>query len=116
MKYMLMTFGDQSMLNGRSAEWISTMIDFMKRIDVELAEAGELVFQQGLADPSTAKSIRAGGDPPATSGPVAAPSQSLAGFWIVDVANEARAVEIAARISEAADAPIEVRMAMDAPQ
>jgi hypothetical protein len=113
---MLMTFGDRSMLSGRSPEWISAMIGFMKRIDVELAEAGELVFQQGLDDPSTAKSVRATDGPQTTDGPVAAPSQSLAGFWIVDVADEARAVEIAARISQAADAPIEVRMAMDAPE
>jgi hypothetical protein len=37
---------------------------------------------------------------------------------VVDVENEeneARAVEIAARISQAADAPIEVRQCMDAP-
>jgi hypothetical protein len=37
------------------------------------------------------------------------------GFWVVDVEDEARAVEIAARISRAADAPIEVRQCMDAP-
>ena len=33
----------------------------------------------------------------------------------MDVEDEARAVEIAARISRAADAPIEVRQCMDAP-
>jgi hypothetical protein len=40
---------------------------------------------------------------------------SLAGFWVVDVKDEARAIEIAAQISGAADAAIEVRQCMDAP-
>ena len=116
MKYMLMTFGDQSGLEGKPPDWIKGMIEFMIGIDVELNASGELVFQQGLADPSQAKTVRAaGGTRTAAEGPVAGPAQSLAGFWIVDVADEARALEIAGRISEAADAPIEVRACMDAP-
>src|SRR5215212_8739606 len=92
------------------------MIEFMHRIDVELIESGELVFQQGLADPSQARTVKVQqGVPVATDGPFAESRESLVGFWVVDVENEARAVEIAARISQAADAPIEVRQCMDAP-
>src|ERR671918_375920 len=110
-KYMLMTFGDRSGLVGRSPEWITGMIEFMRSIDVELSDSGELVFQQGLANAPEAKTVRLnGGSPKVTDGPVA-----LAGFWIVDVADEARAIAIAGRISEAAEAPIEVRACMDAP-
>jgi hypothetical protein len=110
MKYMIMTFGDRSGLEGRSPEWIKGMIEFMQRIDVELTESGELVFQQGLADAPQAKTVRVReGAPVAIDGPVAEPSESLAGFWVVDVESEARAIEIATRISEAADAAIEVR-------
>jgi hypothetical protein len=58
MKYMIMTFGDTSGLEGKSPEWIKEMIEFMQRIDVELTESGELVFQQGLADPSRARTVR----------------------------------------------------------
>jgi hypothetical protein len=116
MKYMIMTFGDQSGLEGRSPEWIKGMIEFMQRIDVELTESGELVFQQGLADPPQAKTVTAQeGAPVATDGPVVESSESLAGFWIVDVESEARAIEIASRISEAADAAMEVRQCLDAP-
>ena len=76
----------------------------------------ELVFQQGLADPSQARTVRVQqGVPVATDGPFAESRESLVGFWVVDVENEARAVEIAARISRAADAAIEVRQCMDAP-
>jgi hypothetical protein len=116
MKYMIMTFGDRSGLEGRSAEWIKGMIEFMHRIDIELTESGELVFQQGLADAPQAKTVTVRqGAPVATDGPVGVPNESLAGFWIVDVDSEARAIEIATRISEAADAAIEVRQCLDAP-
>ena len=116
MKYMIMTFGDTSALKGKSPEWIKEMIEFMHRIDVELTESGELVFQQGLADPSQASTVRVQqGIPVATDGPFGESRDSLAGFWVVDVEDEARAVEIAARISQAADGPIEVRPCMDAP-
>jgi hypothetical protein len=116
MKYMIMTFGDQSGLEGKSPEWIKGMIEFMQRIDVELTETGELVFQQGLADAPQAKTVTVrDGAPVALEGPFAGPSESLAGFWIVDVESEARAIEIAARISKAADAAMEIRQCMDAP-
>ena len=107
MKYMIMTFGDTSALEGKSPEWIKEMIEFMQRIDVELTESGELVFQQGLADPSQARTVKVQqGVPVATDGPFAESRESLVGFWVVDVENEARAVEIAARISRAADARV----------
>jgi len=116
MKYMIMTFGDQSGLEGKSPEWLKEMITFMQRIDVELEASGELVFQQGLADPSQAKTVRVQDDDPgATDGPILPSGNSLAGFWVVDVSDEARAIEIAGQISRAADAPIEVRQCMDAP-
>jgi len=116
MKYMIMTFGDASTLAARSREWVEEMVSFMKRIDVELAQSGELVFQQGLTDPATAKTVTVdNGEPVATDGPLSKPMEALQGFWIVDVENEGRAVDIAAQISEAADAPIEVRECADAP-
>jgi hypothetical protein len=116
MKYTIMTFGDQSGLEGKSPEWIREMIAFMKRIDVELAESGKLVIQQGLADASRGKTVKVeDGAPIVTNGPCADSRESLAGFWILDVESEARAIEIAAQIGEAAEAAIEVRECMDAP-
>jgi hypothetical protein len=58
MKYMIMTFGDTSGLEGKSPEWIKEMIEFMHRIDVELTQSGELVFSKG--SPSRAKPGRSG--------------------------------------------------------
>jgi hypothetical protein len=40
------------------------MIGFMTQIDKDLTESGELVFQQGLADASTAKTVGLTDNPP----------------------------------------------------
>jgi hypothetical protein len=51
----------------------------------------------------------------ATDGPFAEAKESLVGYWIVDVENEERAIEIASRIADYVKQPIEVRQVMDAP-
>ena len=117
MKYMIMMLGDAStMREVKSREWILEMIEFMGRIGTELTESGELVDSRGLADPSTAKVVQiSGGVPVATDGPYAEAKESLAGYWIVDVADEDRAVEIAAKVVDFTREPLEVRQVMDAP-
>jgi hypothetical protein len=117
MVYTLMTFGHRSGPEGKSPDWIREMIGAMRRIDVELAAPGELVYQQGRADASEARTVRAQVGIPAvvTDGPVHAPRTSLADFWVVGVKAEERAIEIAAQFSRAADAAIEVRRCLHAP-
>ncbi|HMG31008.1 MAG TPA: YciI family protein [Jiangellaceae bacterium] len=116
MKYMIMMFGDQSGMEDKSPEWMKNMIEFMFRIDKDLEKSGELVFQQGLADPSQAKLVDLrDGVPVATDGPFAESKESLAGFWVVDVESEARVIEIASQVVAVIEGPVEVREAMDAP-
>jgi hypothetical protein len=117
MKYLIMMFGDQaSMMEMRSKEWIVEMIDFMNKFSDDLANAGELVSAEGLADASRAKTVRIeDGVPVATDGPFAESKESLAGYWIVDVENEARAIELASRVVAFTHGPIEVRQIADAP-
>jgi hypothetical protein len=117
MKYMIMMFGEAAtMMEVKSKEWIRDMIDFMQSTDKELREAGELVDSQGLADGRQAKTIRIkNGVPVATDGPFAEAKESVVGYWIVDVENEARAIEIASKVVAHTKEPIEVRQVMDAP-
>ena len=64
-------------------------------------DAGELVYNEGLADPGTAKTVRlVDGAVTATDGPFAEAKESVIGFWIVDVESEARLLEIAERHRE----------------
>jgi hypothetical protein len=116
MKYMIMMFGDAaSMMEVKSPEWIKEMIGFMQQLDVDLTNSGELVFNLGLADGSTAKTVSLeNGLPVATDGPFAEAKESLIGYWVVDVESEARAIEIAGQIVEYAGV-VEVRPSPDAP-
>ena len=116
MKYMIAMFGDQAtMVETRSMEWIKDMIRFMEDIDRELADSGEKVDSVGLVDPTQAKTVRfVQGAPVPTDGPFAEAKESLAGYWVVDVPSEDRALEIASKIVGHIHEPIEVRQLADA--
>jgi hypothetical protein len=111
MKYMLMMFGDAAtMTQTRSPEWIREMIAFMTKFDADLRESGELVYDEGLADGSKAKTVGLeDGVPVARDGQIAGDGASLIGFWVVVVASETRALEIASRVVAFIEAPVEVR-------
>jgi hypothetical protein len=116
MKYMIMMFGSAAgMMDVKSPDWIKEMIQFMQQLDVDLQSSGELVFNAGLADGSAAKTVRlTDGLPVATDGPYAEAKESLIGYWVLDVENEARIVEIASQIVEWSGV-VEVRPLADAP-
>jgi hypothetical protein len=83
---------------------------YYARFTAELEASGELVVTEALADPSTTKRVRAGeGGTLTTDGPFAEAKEHLAGFYLLDVESEERAVEIAAKIPEAALGLVEVR-------
>jgi hypothetical protein len=79
-----------------------------------LAETGELVASEGLADPELAKrvSLREG-KALTTDGPFAEVKEYLAGFLLIDVESEERAVEIAAGVPDAATGAVELRPVFD---
>lgn len=100
MKYMLMMFGDaETMLDERPRQWVVDMLAFMDEFNADLTKNGEFVTAEGLALPSTAKTVSLVGDQVVvTDGPFAEAKESLAGFWVFDVAGEARAIELASRV------------------
>ncbi len=90
----------------------------------ELEASGELVGTERLAGRDAAKIVvdRGDGAPVITDGPFPESKEFLAGYWLVDVESEERAIEIAARTSGArgyggkpVGSTIEVRRVMDAP-
>jgi hypothetical protein len=100
MKYMLMMFGDaETMLQERSPEWVREMIGFMQDFDVELTKNGELVASEGLEFPGTAQTVSlVDGQVVVSDGPFAEAKESLAGYWVLDVKDEARAIELASKV------------------
>jgi hypothetical protein len=79
-----------------------------------LAESGELVVSQGLADPSLAKHVSVrDGRTIASDGPFAEVKEHLAGFYLVECESIERAIELAARVPDAAHGEVEVRPVLD---
>ncbi|MET8150678.1 YciI family protein [Actinoplanes sp. NPDC049668] len=105
MKYMLMMFGDgATMMQTRSPEWVDEMMAFMETFIADLQKSGELVTAEGLADPGTAKTVSlVDGQVVVTDGPFAEAKESLAGYWIIEVADERRAIERAGEVVVWAD-------------
>jgi hypothetical protein len=80
---------------------------FMQAFTRKLAEKGELVGAVGLAAPDRARKVRAGRDGmPITDGVFPESKEFLAGYWIVEVDSEARALAIAAEASTAPGQPV----------
>lgn len=78
----------------------------------QLSEAGELVGGEALGDPTTSRLFRwSDGERVVTDGPYAEGKEHLAGFFLVDVASQERAEEIAAAFSGPGET-IELRTAM----
>jgi len=127
MKFMMMMHyaGEGPAIHTWPPQDIQAHIQFMHDFNRRLSEAGELVDAQGLAGPDQAKIVRArrGGPPAITDGPFPESKEFLAGFWIIDVADEKRAIEVASTASAAPglggvamSIPIELRQVMSAPK
>ena len=101
MKYIVMMFGDGGeMAATADPAWVRDMMTFMGDFNAELGKTGELVEARGLAFPSTAKTVSyEDGQVAVTDGPYAESKESLAGFWILEVPGEERAVELAGRVA-----------------
>jgi hypothetical protein len=105
MKYMLlMNYGSgASPMSEWAPEDIKASGAHMGAIHEELTASGELVGAEGLTGPEAAKIVTHDGigAPVVTDGPFPEAKEFLAGYWLVDVESEERAIEIAARTSAA---------------
>jgi hypothetical protein len=89
---------------GGMSQWkpeeIKAHMDYYGALREELLASGELVTQEALTGPELAKVVTSDGTAPVvTDGPFAEFKEMLAGYQLVDVDSEQRAIEIAAKIS-----------------
>lgn len=112
---------DETPMDEWTPEEVTAHLAYYGALNAELVASGELVETVVLTGPDLAKVVRSDGSAPVvTDGPFAEFKEWLAGYQIVDVESEARALEIAARVSAVpgrggrpTQQPIQVRRIMD---
>ena len=110
MKYMLMMNTPRDGYT-QYMKWPKKILEanvaFMHDFNRKLKAAGELVGAEGLASPLQARFVRADADgKPITDGVFPESKEFLAGYWIVEVENDERALQIAAEASTAPGAAV----------
>jgi hypothetical protein len=104
-KYFLIVDFQPGVSESPMEEWqpeeIQAHLDYYARLQRELEASGELVESEVLTGPDLAKVVTFDGvtAPVVTDGPFQEFKEWIAGYQIVDVDSEARAVEIAAKLS-----------------
>jgi hypothetical protein len=125
-RYVLIVNFQPGVVETPMEEWkpeeVQAHMDYYNALNKELVASGELVQTEVLTGPDLAKIVTSDGAtaPVVTDGPFQEFKEWLAGYQIVDVDSEARAIEIAGRISAVPgpdgiplQQPIHVREVMD---
>jgi hypothetical protein len=116
MKYVILIHHNaqaRALWEGFGPEERAAGLDYYASINDELAESGELIVTEALADPSLAKIVTMDdGAVIVSDGPFVEAKEHLAGFYLIDCETEDRALAIAARIPEASLGLVEVRPVM----
>jgi len=125
-RYLLGVTFEPGVVDTPMEEWkpeeIEGHLDYYRALATELLASGERVASEILVGPDLAKIVTSDGvnAPVVTDGPFQEFKEWLAGFQIVDVESEERAIEIAAKLSAvpgpgglATQQPIQVRQVMD---
>ena len=105
MRYLLTIDYNGGAIGTPMQEWkpdeIKAHMDYYDALTAEFTATGEYVDGHALTGPGLAKVVTSDGTAPLVTGaPFAQAEDMLAGFHLVDVESEARAVEIAGRLSQ----------------
>lgn len=101
MKYVIMMQVDPTVLEQLTEEQQQQIGDGHAAFLAATKESGEFIGTQALADPSRSKVVRGNADQPeVTDGPFVEAKEFLGGFYLLDVEDEARAVELAKQIPD----------------
>ncbi|GAA2035991.1 YciI family protein [Agromyces tropicus] len=96
---------------------LAAVMAAVDEFNTALVESGAFRFAGGLHPPSTAKTVDASGaEPRVLDEPFVEAPLYVGGFWVIDAADEAAAVEWATRASRAVRCPIEVRALQGEPE
>ncbi|MER5908966.1 YciI family protein [Streptomyces sp. NPDC001982] len=132
MKYLVMVQGTQAdyeAMRGKETPhapaWteqeLQAMYAYMGAINDDLAETGEFLDSQGLAEPARTRLVARDkdGNTVVTDGPYSETKELMAGFWILECESLERVTEIAERVSRCpgpeglTEYPVVIRPIMD---
>jgi hypothetical protein len=109
MKYIVIIYGNKELWESFPAEAAAQSIAEQDAFNQRFSESGELLAAYGLGDELTAKTVRVrGGVPAVTDGPYIEAKEFVSSFCLLDVENEARALELASQMPFAAHNAVEV--------
>ncbi|HEX5541124.1 MAG TPA: YciI family protein [Micromonospora sp.] len=96
---MIIIYGNQQLWESFSAEEFQQAITAQDAFNRKFAETGELLGAYGNADAAQAKTVRVrDGVPAVADGPYLETKEYLASWYLIDVENEQRALDIAAEV------------------
>jgi hypothetical protein len=94
----------------RPADEAQQAYELTARLNVEMQEAGAMVFGGGLLPASSATVVRAdGADTLITDGPFTESKEHIGGFWVIEAEDLDAAIVWAAKATRACGEPVEVR-------
>jgi hypothetical protein len=124
-KYLLIVDYRPGVVETPMDQWrpdeVQAHMNYYEALNKQLTESGELIGGHALTGPELGKTVTAGaGAPVVTDGVFPESKEVLAGFQVVDVDSEQRALEIAALVSRVPgpggvplEQPVSVRRVMD---
>jgi hypothetical protein len=116
MRYLLLIYADEQAWESADPAGRAAMYAEYGALGNELRDKGEMVGGDELAPTTTATTVRVSdGERLVTDGPFAETKEQLGGYFLVDVEDLDRAIEIAARIPAARHGSVEIRPIADGP-
>ncbi len=113
MRYMLLIYVDPNGAPTSADEQAKMHADYGTFTEKILA-SGEMLAGDGLLGVDVATTVRVrGGSTTSTDGPFAETKEVLGGFYMVDVVDLDRAIELAAQIPAVTSGSIEIRPVME---
>lgn len=101
MKYLILMNVDPDVLEALTPDQQQMIQNGHMAFIEATKESGEFVSTQALADPSRSKVVRSNGEQPeVTDGPFVESKEFMGGFYLVDVEDEARAIQLAKQIPD----------------
>jgi hypothetical protein len=113
MRFLFLVHGNEEAEAAMTADERRAIVaEHMAYADM-LRERGVYVRGEALDDPSTAVVVRPGESPLVTDGPFAETKEAVGGFYVVECASRAEAIDLAGKVPQSPGIAVEVLTIVD---